>query len=95
MPALRDDIDPDGLLEYSVVFSDRSLNSMTVASGAILQPLVGLALDLSWDGTIMDGARHYAAADYRMAFLLVLATLVIGLLTAFSLRETTLEDGML
>ena len=71
------------------------VNSMTVASGAILQPLVGLALDLSWDGTIMDGARHYAAADYRMAFLLVLASLVIGLLTAFSLRETPLEDGTL
>ena len=43
----------------------------------------------------MDGARHYAAADYRMAFLLVLASLVIGLLTAFSLRETPLEDGTL
>ena len=69
------------------------VNSMTVASGAILQPLVGLALDLSWDGTIMDGARHYAATDYRMAFLLVVASLVIGLLTAFSLRETPLEDG--
>ena len=29
MPALRDDIDPDGLLEYSVVFTDRSLNHMS------------------------------------------------------------------
>ncbi len=70
------------------------VNSMTVASGAILQPLVGLALDLLWDGTVMDGARHYAAADYRMAFLLVLASLSIGLLTAFSLRETPLEDEL-
>ena len=69
------------------------VNSMTVASGAILQPLVGLALDLLWDGTVIDGARHYAAADYRIAFILVLASLVIGLLTAFSLREIPLEDG--
>ncbi|MFW2178316.1 MULTISPECIES: alanine--glyoxylate aminotransferase family protein [unclassified Moraxella] len=29
MPALRSDIDPDGLLEYSVVYTDRSLNHMS------------------------------------------------------------------
>jgi aspartate aminotransferase-like enzyme len=29
MPALLTDIDPDGLLEYSVVFTDRSLNHMS------------------------------------------------------------------
>ena len=40
----------------------------------------------------MDGVRHCTAADYRMA-LLVLASLVIGLLTAFSLRETLWKTG--
>jgi aspartate aminotransferase-like enzyme len=29
MPALRPDVDPDGLLEFSVVFTDRSLNHMS------------------------------------------------------------------
>jgi len=29
MPALRPDVDPDGLLEYSVVYTDRSLNHMS------------------------------------------------------------------
>lgn len=29
MPGLREDVDPDGLLEYSVVFTDRSLNHMS------------------------------------------------------------------
>ncbi|MEL7240289.1 MAG: aminotransferase class V-fold PLP-dependent enzyme, partial [Planctomycetota bacterium] len=29
MPGLLPDVDPDGLLEYSVVFTDRSLNSMS------------------------------------------------------------------
>ena len=29
MPALRKDVDPEGLLEYSVVFTDRSLNHMS------------------------------------------------------------------
>jgi len=39
MPALRDDIDPDGLLEYSVVFSDRSLNSMSAAFGEVMRDI--------------------------------------------------------
>ena len=29
MPGLRPDVDPDGLLEYSVVYTDRSLNHMS------------------------------------------------------------------
>lgn len=29
MPALRTDVDPDGLLEYSVVYTDRALNHMS------------------------------------------------------------------
>ena len=30
MPGLRPDVDPDGLLEYSVVYTDRSLNHMSL-----------------------------------------------------------------
>ncbi|MEC8091924.1 MAG: MFS transporter [Pseudomonadota bacterium] len=63
------------------------VNSMTVASGAILQPFVGLALDLQWDGGLVNGARHYAEGDFRMAFTLVLAAAVIGLVTAVTLRD--------
>ena len=63
------------------------VNSMTVASGAILQPFVGLALDLQWDGRLVDGVRHYAEGDFRTAFTLVLAAAVIGLVTAVTLRE--------
>jgi hypothetical protein len=29
MPGLRPDIDPDGLLEFSAVFTDRSLNHVS------------------------------------------------------------------
>lgn len=31
MPGLRPDVDPDGLLEYSVVYTDRALNHMSAA----------------------------------------------------------------
>ena len=37
MAGLLPDIDPDGLLEYSVVFSDRSLNHMSVSFQNVMQ----------------------------------------------------------
>lgn len=36
MPALRKDIDPNGLLEYSVVYTDRALNHMSKAFQAVM-----------------------------------------------------------
>ncbi|HZV57689.1 MAG TPA: aminotransferase class V-fold PLP-dependent enzyme [Sphingobium sp.] len=39
MPGLRPDIDPDGLLEYSVVFTDRSLNHMSKAFQHIMRDI--------------------------------------------------------
>jgi len=37
--ALRNDIDPDGLLEFSVVFTDRSLNHMSAAFQSIMRDI--------------------------------------------------------
>jgi Serine-pyruvate aminotransferase/archaeal aspartate aminotransferase len=39
MTALRNDIDPDGLLEYSVVFTDRSLNHMSQRFQGIMRDI--------------------------------------------------------
>lgn len=39
MPALRTDIDPDGLLEYSVVYTDRALNHMSQAFQQVMRDL--------------------------------------------------------
>ena len=39
MSALRNDVDPDGLLEFSVVFSDRSLNSMSAVFGDVMRDI--------------------------------------------------------
>lgn len=64
------------------------VNGMTVASGAILQPLVGLILDQVWDGTIENGSRLYQPENFRLAFVLILAWVFAGLLMAFTLRET-------
>ena len=34
--------------------------------GALLQPLVGWIMDLSWQGAVSGGARVHAPADYRL-----------------------------
>lgn len=42
MPALRNDIDPEGMLEYSVVFTDRSLNHMSSAFQQVMRDISDL-----------------------------------------------------
>lgn len=61
------------------------VNSATVFSGAVLQPLVGWRLDTLWDGTLDAGSRVYAAADYRVAFLLVLMLPATGFVASWFL----------
>lgn len=41
MPGLLPDIDPDGLLEYSVVFTDRSLNHMSSTFQGVMKDISG------------------------------------------------------
>ena len=39
MPGLRPDVDPDGLLEYSVVFTDRALNHMSQSFQGVMNDI--------------------------------------------------------
>jgi aspartate aminotransferase-like enzyme len=42
MPALLPDVDPDGLLEYSVVFTDRALNHMSKKFQQVMRDISGV-----------------------------------------------------
>jgi len=42
MHALRPDVDPDGLLEYSVVYTDRSLNHMSARFRQVMRDIPGI-----------------------------------------------------
>ncbi|HEY5310342.1 MAG TPA: alanine--glyoxylate aminotransferase family protein, partial [Casimicrobiaceae bacterium] len=42
MPGLLPDIDPDGLLEYSVVFTDRALNHMSRRFQHVMRDISGI-----------------------------------------------------
>jgi len=72
MPSLRPDVDPDGLLEYSVVFTDRALNHMSQRFQTVMRDISGVlkeayrapaAVIVPGSGTFgMEAvARQYAA----------------------------------
>ncbi len=54
---------------------------------ALIQPLSGKLLDLSWDGTLVDGAPLYSAADFRMAFLIFPIGFLISLFALTKIKE--------
>jgi hypothetical protein len=75
---------PQGLASSTYGF----INTAVVGSGALFQPLVGLLLDLQWDGALMAGARIYSAGGYALAFAILPAGCMVGALAALCGRET-------
>jgi len=63
-------------------------NAMVTGAGALFQPLVGLLLDLAWDGQTSLGARVYDTGAYQLAFLSLIACSVGGFLCLLAVRET-------
>ncbi len=62
MTALRDDIDPEGLLEFSVVFTDRSLNHMSAAFQGVMRDISSMLREVYHaDGVaLVPGGGTYA-----------------------------------
>ncbi|HOB93637.1 MAG TPA: aminotransferase class V-fold PLP-dependent enzyme [Aquabacterium sp.] len=46
MPGLLPDVDPDGLLEYSVVYTDRAVNHMSAKFQGVMRDISGLLKDV-------------------------------------------------
>lgn len=82
--ALAREVSPPGL--HGSVMG--LVNGMTVASGAVLQPLIGALLDGLWDGRMAGGVRLYQPSDYRIALASLVAWVAMGLLATLLLRET-------
>ncbi|WP_170412161.1 aminotransferase class V-fold PLP-dependent enzyme [Ruegeria atlantica] len=61
MPALLDTVDPSGLEEFSVVFTDRSLNHMSVQFQQVMRDISGLLKDVyNADGVaVIPGGGTY------------------------------------
>lgn len=63
------------------------VNMFVIGSGALFQPLIGLLLDLNWDGRIVDGARVYSPAAYGWALSVLPAACLIGFVMALLSRD--------
>ena len=63
------------------------VNTAVMASGAAFQPLIGLFLDLGWDGRMAAGARLYSAADYRAALAVLPIVTGLAVLVALAVKE--------
>ena len=64
------------------------VNTGSFLGAAIVQPAFGALMDLRWDGTMVDGVRHYSAGDYTNGLMLCYALAVMAVAASFYLRET-------
>lgn len=77
MPGLNPDVDPDGLLEFSVVFTDRSLNHMSAAFQQVMRDIHEVLCEAynAHRAVVVPGGGSYAmeavarqfASDARVA----------------------------
>jgi MFS family permease len=82
--ALAKESNPAHLTATAIGFN----NMAVVAGGAIFQPLVGLLLHLTWQGTLLNGVPVYSVHSYRIALCMVPLCFLIGFLVSqFCIRK--------
>jgi sugar phosphate permease len=64
------------------------INTGGFLGAAVLQPLVGWAMDQGWDGRSLAGARVYSEQNYQLGLGIMLGFAIVGLLGAMTIRET-------
>ncbi len=57
-------------------------------AGALIQPAVGMVMDLGWDGTVVDGVRQYSEQTFLLGISLIAALAVLGTVASLFVRET-------
>jgi aspartate aminotransferase-like enzyme len=70
MPGLRPDVDPEGLLEFSVVFTDRSLNHMSQRFQQVMRDISGLLREVYGAAAVavVPGGGSYAMESVARQF---------------------------
>lgn len=64
------------------------MNAFDALLGAFSDPLTGKFLDLTWSGTIVEGARVFSVSGYKIAFLTLPLYLILSLLSLWKIQET-------
>jgi MFS family permease len=82
--AISCESNPSNVSATAVAFT----NLMVMVGGMIFQPLVGVLLEASWAGQVMDGVHVYSIYAYQKAFLTIPICIAAGSLLAIKLKET-------
>lgn len=64
------------------------VNTGIFLGAAIVQPLFGALMDLTWDGTLREGVRIYQASDYANGLLLCVGMTCMSAIASLYVRET-------
>ena len=64
----------------------------SMISGVILQPLIGYVMDTCWNGEMENGIKVYQVSDFKMGFLAVFGALVLGILSAFLVKDRAPQE---
>jgi aspartate aminotransferase-like enzyme len=70
MPALLPDVDPDGLLEYSVVYTDRALNHMSARFQGVMKDISSILKDVyqAHSAVLIPGSGTYGMESVARQF---------------------------
>lgn len=63
-------------------------STLIMAGGAVLMPLYGVILDLSWSGETTAGVHMHSIADYRYALWMLPISFIIAIILAILGKET-------
>ncbi len=70
-----------------------TINAIVMTVAGLIHPAIGLALDLNWEGVVIDGARQYSTAAYQLAMIMLPATTFVAMAAALLVRETWAGGG--
>ena len=79
MPGLLHDVDPDGLLEYSVVYTDRALNHMSAKFQGVMRDISGVLKEVyhAHSAIVVPGSGTFGMEAVARQFAGGASTLVI------------------
>ena len=79
MPALLPHVDPDGLLEYSVVYTDRALNHMSAKFQGVMRDISGVLKEVynARSAVVVPGSGTFGMEAVARQFASGKKTLVI------------------
>ncbi len=70
-------------------------NGLVMMSGVLFQPILGLILDLVWDGQLSStGLRIYSHSCYQISILAVPVCLILSWFLLRSLKDTYSQDHL-